>query len=139
MEEGSGMENKKSILGEGKGLLRCTQISWVFSRSPHQNLVGWLCFAPPFLIQADGTTWLVHLLILGIIISTPCFLQLILDVLLLQLFVVADHKFFGKVLREIEKRVMTLITWGPEPVQLCKHWEAVSIGTSFGPGHLRLR
>ena len=45
-----------------------------------------------------------HLLSLCIIISPPCFLQLILDVILIQFFVVTDHKFFGKVLQEIKKK-----------------------------------
>lgn len=45
-----------------------------------------------------------RLLSLCIIVSPPCFLQLVLDVILIQLFVVTDHKFFGKVLREIKKK-----------------------------------
>lgn len=65
--------------------------------------VSRLCLSPPFQIQADGTKRLLCLLSLCVIISTPCFLQLVLDVVFIQLFVVADHKFFGKVLEERQR------------------------------------
>lgn len=52
----------------------------------------------------DGARRFLPLLSLCIVISPPCFLQLVLDVILVQLFVVTDHKFFGKVLQEIKKK-----------------------------------
>lgn len=51
-----------------------------------------------------GARRFLWLLSLCIVISPPGLLQLVLDVVLIQLFVVADHKFFGKVLQEVKKK-----------------------------------
>lgn len=67
------------------------------------SCVSLLCF-PSLGDPGVGARRFLWLLSLCIIICPPGLLQLVLDVVLIQLFVVADHKFFGKVLQEVKKK-----------------------------------
>lgn len=88
---------------KGREFLGAHTERWGF-QLPHLSAGLFVVPFPSLWDPGDGARRFVRLLSLCIVISPPCFLQLVLDVILIQLFVVTNHKFFGKVLQEIKKK-----------------------------------